>query len=405
MAGWTQLTAAAAWPARYAPGFLHFQGRFWLFGGYNGGFFDDVWSSADCITWVQEVVNAPWVARDEFPYLIYNNRMWLCGGYRGGAFPGREDDVWSTVDGVNWVQEIDPAVFGANSSMVALDFGNNDNLYRFVMCGGSRAGWGNNSYGSNDLVTWVVINNANIWNTSFIGEASAELNGRIWLVGGYSNAGARLNAVWSSGDGINWTNNVVEGTAPWAERLLHFVTNFNNKLWIFGGDTGAGYVNDTWMSVDGTNWTERSLTYDANYTIRRGHRCLEVGGRVYLVGGQDGGGYLNDVWVLDDLVVSSAFTANGTPSSDGLSGDAPFGVDFESLVGEGTWTITDSNGTVIYLTTAVFFYYLFGFPGIYQVLLVINGVSQYTMTITVTRFRIIATPPSGQAPLTVRFGF
>jgi N-acetylneuraminic acid mutarotase len=79
---------------------------------------------------------------------------------------------------------------------------------------------------------------------------SVYFNGKIWILGGHSTGGQNLNDVWSSSDGINWTQ--VTANAPWSARLEHTSIVFNNKIWVIGGmDDNSGLLNDVWSSSDG----------------------------------------------------------------------------------------------------------------------------------------------------------
>ncbi|MDH3343358.1 MAG: hypothetical protein OEM07_06520, partial [Gammaproteobacteria bacterium] len=115
-----------------------------------------------------------------------------------------KNDVWSSSDGVNWVQQTASAAFSARKFHQVITF--ND--------------------GSGD---------------------------KIWLIGG--DDGMLRNDVWSSSDGINWTQET-EKTA-FSGRFSHQVVSFNDgsgdKLWLIGGDD-ISLKNDVWSSSDGIEW-------------------------------------------------------------------------------------------------------------------------------------------------------
>jgi hypothetical protein len=99
---------------------------------------------------------------------------------------------------------------------------------------------------------------------------SAVLHGRMWLLGGgtYDTPSAPqrrfYNDVWSSADGISWTQPVA--SAPWEPRQYHDVAVFDGRLWVMEGyapsptSDAQGNRNDVWHSADGVEWHELSGT-------------------------------------------------------------------------------------------------------------------------------------------------
>ena len=130
------------------------------------------------------------------------------------------------------------------------------------------------------------------------GFGTAVLNGKLWVVGGQG-ASSRLNDVWSSPDGVTWTQELAN--APWTARNSHTLTAFNGKLWLMGGYAGAsGYRNDIWSSADGITWTREIAS--AVWPPRSGHRVVEHGNKLWLMGGIGSSGGLSDVWNSSDGV-------------------------------------------------------------------------------------------------------
>ena len=90
-------------------------------------------------------------------------------------------------------------------------------------------------------------------NTTFNGrqEASAIVfNDKLWIIGGYD--GQRLNDIWYSEDGENWTE--ATSNPQFSRRTGHTSVVFDDKMWVIGGYDGA-YNNEVWTSIDGENWT------------------------------------------------------------------------------------------------------------------------------------------------------
>jgi hypothetical protein len=122
---------------------------------------------------------------------------------------------------------------------------------------------------------------------------------RIWVVGGMELDGAYpngtfTNVVWSSADGITWTNH---GVAAFPPRKSTALAVYQDKLWLFGGadsiaadGTNARFLNDVWSSADGIAWT--LVTASAPWSPRADAGVEVLGNALYVVGGA---GH-NDVW-------------------------------------------------------------------------------------------------------------
>jgi len=121
-----------------------------------------------------------------------------------------------------------------------------------------------------------------------------------------------FNDVWSSRDGVHWTQ--LTEAAPWAGRaglsaavfkgaIYVMGGSFNDDSAIVGGQPARVYFNDVGKSKDGITW--KLLTEAAPWAPRAGGVAVTKGGYLYMVGGEDGficqeGGrcppYYNDVW-------------------------------------------------------------------------------------------------------------
>ena len=121
---------------------------------------------------------------------------------------------------------------------------------------------------------------------------SAEFDNRLWVLGGYDGSN-RLNDIWYSADGVNWTEVT---TGYWSERYLHTSVTFDDKLWVLGG-LASGSENDVWYSEDLTTWAQ--ATAAAAWSSRYGHTSVVFDGKIWVIGGYDGA-YTNDVWYSSD---------------------------------------------------------------------------------------------------------
>jgi len=200
---------------RHGHATLMWRDKLWMIGGdwWRQEYNHDVVSSPDGVNWTVEVAQTPWPDRAVLVAGVYDDKLWVVGGQ---TLDGpREDfvyhnDVWSSADGVNWLQ-------------VAAD------------APASATRW--SGRGSvNELV---------------------EFNGRMWLVGGarYRDdaVGSSFFAeVWSTTDGVTWTQHTAP---PWQGRIWPDVRVWDGKLWLLFGHDNFANLNDTWFTEDGETWT------------------------------------------------------------------------------------------------------------------------------------------------------
>jgi len=115
-------------------------------------------------------------------------------------------------------------------------------------------------------------------------------DGKMWLLGGFGQGKPiRLNQVWCSSDGKDWTQ--VTGAAPWGIRNLPCTVVFDSKMWIMAGAEYSGppdkrnpiLHSDVWYSSDGQNWT--AATESAPWGRRTGAVAVAYKGKIWLMGG------------------------------------------------------------------------------------------------------------------------
>jgi hypothetical protein len=72
----------------------------------------------------------------------------------------------------------------------------------------------------------------------------------MWVIGGANMNGAK-NDVWSSADGITWTQ--ATASAPFTPRIKLAALTLNNQLCVVAGDDGTR-THEIWCSPDGAQW-------------------------------------------------------------------------------------------------------------------------------------------------------
>jgi hypothetical protein len=109
------------------------------------------------------------------------------------------------------------------------------------------------------------------------GAGLLRLGDALYLLGGWLH-GPVTNEVWKTVDLVNWE---FLGYAPWPARhgsgwLVH-----DNRLWVIGGDL----YNDVWSSPDGVQWTQEALAapFGARYTPN----AASINGEIFVYAGLD----------------------------------------------------------------------------------------------------------------------
>jgi hypothetical protein len=255
---WQEPTDAAGFGQRAGHAALYYNNKFWVIGGTNDNNLNDVWSSSDGMNWSQVTANTGFSSRQNFGACVFNGKMWVMGGLT--------NDVWFSSDGINWIEATASAPWSARTGLTCTAF-----------------------------------------------------NGQMWVIGGQlyksSNYGNSLNDVWSSSDGIHWTQQ--SASAPFPARTNHQCIVFNNEIWVMGGSNSNGFLNDVWFSSDGINWIE--ATGNAAWSPRIGFIAqvdpitnqIVIGGGEINVNGSGVKSAQNDVYHSPDGVnwTASTYTA------------------------------------------------------------------------------------------------
>jgi len=207
--------------------------------------------------------------------------MWVIGGYVYGTGRDFKSDVWHSSDGANWTRATDNAPWGPRFLHQVVSYSGKMWLiggYNY----GPEGGVQSDVWSSTDGVSWTQATSNAAFGRRYRHEATVH-DGRMWVVGGVRQS--TLNDVWSSTDGINWTQ--VHANAPWSARYQHQMLSHTGKIWILGGyaPQGGGKLNDVWSSPDGIVWTQHP---NAGWNKRFAHRALVFQNRAWVVGGFDG---------------------------------------------------------------------------------------------------------------------
>jgi hypothetical protein len=273
-----------------------------------------VFSNVTCgvigVDWYSSTLNAPFTIRHEEGCLVFNNKMWLIGG--GGPNWPNEKDVWSSTDGVNWTLENGGAAFGPRGAGGYLVFDNGTGLKMWIIGGEHDGEWQKDVWYSSNGVDWNMATGNAAFGIKEC-QASYVYNNKMWVAGGYN--GSNMNDVWWSSNGADWYQ--ATANAPWSPRSYPEFAVYDNgtgsKMWIIGGGDwggGTGY-SDVWSSTDGVNWTQAT----ASFRPRFQGRAEVFDGKLWVIGGTENSVKLNDAWYTTDGAIwteatgSAAFSA------------------------------------------------------------------------------------------------
>lgn len=261
--------------------------KLWLVGGYaKDGDKNDVWSSMDGGKWTLVTANAGFPPRTGHQLVVYNNQLWVIGGWDGKAY---KNDVWSSRDGIHWILQTANAAFAPRSSHQVVAYKNKlwvigGRLGDIKNKDGQLTGLSNDVWSSLDGVTWTQ-QTANAKFLPRMGHQVAVFNNKLWLVGGFNLSDD--GDVWSSRDGSNWVQETAK--AEFGFRNFSSLVAYNNQLWVIAGhtlDSVDPYKNDVWSSSDGVSWARKKE--HAEFSVRWGLEVVSFNKQLFVIGGDAG---------------------------------------------------------------------------------------------------------------------
>jgi len=307
---WVQVTAKADFAPRDGAGALTFKGRMWLLGGWNREDKEhfpricnnEVWSSEDGADWRLEKrgtfgsesfdPETDWEGRHYSGYAVFQDKMWIVGGDSNQDH--YQYDVWNSVEGQTWthVNKGRDVPWGPRAMYYTCAFKG-----KLWVMGGqtvpqhipAEERFYDDIWNSSDGINWERVSRTEPhWASRGLIGGRVVFKDRMWILGGgtydgtYDTPGQPerkyYDDVWSSADGVNLECHLDH--APWAERQLHDVAVFDEKMWVMEGinlnsphaasisaDVAARRpemarwicplnMNDVWYSADGVHWVE-----------------------------------------------------------------------------------------------------------------------------------------------------
>jgi hypothetical protein len=162
-------------------------------------------------------------------------------------------------------------------------------------------------WSSNDGITWTEATASAAFPERY-GHTCVAFNNKMWVISGSEYGIQGYNDVWSSSDGITWM--MVTDSVSWTGRWNHTSVVFDNKIWIIGGYYYSGnWLKDVWYSSDGITWSQ--ATDSAAFSGREGHSSVVFNNKMWVIGGRDSiWTAKNDVWSSSDGITWTQVTAS-----------------------------------------------------------------------------------------------
>jgi len=247
-----------------------------------------------------------WSERNGHAAAILSDRIWVVGGW-GDSSATVQDDVWYSSDGHTWTVATTAATGTARQLHACVAFDNK----LWIIGGNDGASDLNDVWYSADGVTWTQATASAAWAPRH-GHSAIVFGGEIWVMGGNLSETMTANDVWHSADGIAWTQ--ATASASWAARWEHSAVVHDGKMWVMGGATGTDYsgrLNDVWSSSDGINWTQ--ATASATWSARSQANSVVINGKMWLLGGAGTAGDGDDVWYSSDGITWTRTNSSAWP--------------------------------------------------------------------------------------------
>ncbi len=273
-------------PQSYFFNAIEFRGELWLFNQYPSEYSESgsIWKSADGKTWSQVNAAPAYGNSGNFPVVGFKDRLWIL---RSNA-----RDVWSSANGVDWVQEADASTFLPGGKSTSPDNGSKiqttvfQNKLWVIGLGGC--------WSSDDGKHWALITDQSGFQFPM---ALQVLDGKMWLIDPrdvtIGSSISSLSRLFVSGNGEKWDSlstgspssglvygyngsvlldgrmvfvsansgtityltkdylrhTVASDFSQYGSRQYAAVASFKGKLWVIGGRTGASHSQDWPKSV------------------------------------------------------------------------------------------------------------------------------------------------------------
>ncbi|WP_231759282.1 Ig-like domain-containing protein [Microbulbifer elongatus] len=277
---------------------ISFKGKLFVIAGQDNSagesgndtyWYNDIWSSIDGVNWQLETESAAFPGRAFHEVVEYENALYLIGGEEGigtGGALSFKRDVWKSNDGVNWTRLVDRAPFMGEGKVAVFDG-------KIWVIGDSAFSGDSKIYSSTDGLNWDL----ELTESPFGSREDMAVyiwNEKLFVSGGMGPDGSDdlMNDVWSSPDGRTWKKESDDGGYP--ARVLGSVVGHNGRLLMVGGHSFSAGHNTVYKSEDGITWT--LLAEDVITRMNQTHSLTAHASKLWLYSGLD----QDYVWTSND---------------------------------------------------------------------------------------------------------
>jgi hypothetical protein len=241
---WSTSTPHAEFQTRKEHAVCVYDNKMWIIGGISckeNKILSDVWVSEDGLTFNAISENPPFGKRAGHNVFTFNEHLFLIAGYDGKE---EKNDVWITKDGKKWEKHnvINPeAIYSPrkNAGLV---------VYKskiWLIAGENKGQLLNDVWFSINGVDWEPATD----NASFQPRKNASLTvfgGRMWIIGGKKDKDEKTD-IWWSDDGKKWEEIKFK---KFPENLSGFsIIPYRDRLWLLGGMAdGKEFTNSIWST-------------------------------------------------------------------------------------------------------------------------------------------------------------
>ncbi len=181
--------------------------------------------------------------------LTYKGKLWVMLGEGPDGLVG---DIWSSTDGITWVDRSNIDIPRKNASAIVFNDREDNNYESIFVIGGYGKDSSSQEVSLNELVLFKDKNtnwskkSENLGITKFYGSAAVVYNNRIWLIGGETDSvqDSYVSEALVSNNGINWVT--IPFNSDFMPRSNHQAVIFNSMIVISGGKNSDSIFNEVW---------------------------------------------------------------------------------------------------------------------------------------------------------------
>jgi hypothetical protein len=292
---WNEVTSQAAYPQGY-------NYQVFVMNGEMRALHDGGWISKDGKTWAKSGLPDIGLNPGYQRFVQFKDAIYALGAMQGNYTNMKlSSKISRTRDFKTWETVAEKSNLPARVFYGALVF--EDKIWLFGGFDGKN--YYNDAWNSKDGVNWQRVAEKTVWSPRLVRTIGVFKN-KIWIFGGSVIDGEReinpdsKNEVWSSGDGIKWTQEKTNGTQNWGWGVNPVV--FDDKLWLVGANRDGNFSSAVLVSGDGVNWQAQP----APWSPRGGAVVWVSGDTLFMTGGKfsrtENGEtkfiYSNDVWAM-----------------------------------------------------------------------------------------------------------